>query len=93
MLEEVVVSKVPIDQLLNTLVTTSMARFNKPIILNSYYREFVKINNKYSKFSDGLLDYHISGTTKKNKSQLIVKQSRTAQLISNEELESEDIDF
>ncbi|GEP50622.1 hypothetical protein FNO01nite_12940 [Flavobacterium noncentrifugens] len=93
-LEEVVISKIPIEKMLENLIVTSMARFNKPIILNTYYREFVKINGKYSKFSDGLLDYHISGSVKRNKSDLIVKQSRTAQLFTNDELkEDEMIDF
>jgi len=94
MLEEVVISKIPIEKMLENLIVTSMARFNKPIILNTYYREFVKINGKYSKFSDGLLDYHISGSVKRNKSDLIVKQSRTAQLFTDDELkEDELIDF
>jgi len=93
-LEEVIISKIPIETLLKNIVMTSMTRFNKPIILHTYYREFVKINGKYSKFSDGLLDYHISGSTKKNKSDLIVKQSRTAQLFTDEELKDDElIDF
>ena len=94
LLDEVVVSKTPIEKILQELITTSRARFNKPIVLHTYYREFVKINGKYSKFSDGLLDYHISGTTKKNKSDLIVKQSRAAQLFTEKELEDDElIDF
>jgi len=94
MLEEVVISKIPVEKMLENIIVTSMARFNKPIILDTYYREFVKINGKYSKFSDGLLDYHISGSVKKNKSDLIVKQSRTAQLFTNDELKDDElIDF
>src|SRR6218665_216369 len=93
LLEEVVVSKVSIDKFLKTLITSSIARFNKPIMLHTYYREFVKVNGQYSKFSDGLLDYHISGSTKKNKSDLIVKQSRTAQLFTNEEVEEESVEI
>lgn len=90
-LEEVVISKIPIEKMLENLIATSMARFNKPIILNTYYREFVKINGKYSKFSDGLLDYHISGSVKRSKSDLIVKQSRTAQLFTTDELEDDEL--
>ena len=91
MLEEVIISKIPIEKMLENLITTSMARFNKPIVLNTYYREFVKLNGKYSKFSDGLLDYHISGSTKKNKSDLVVKQSRTAQLFTEDELNDDEM--
>lgn len=93
LLEEVIVSKIPIEKLLETLITSSIARFNKPIILDTYYREFVKVNDKYTKFSDGLLEYHINGSTKKNKSELIISQSRAAQLFTDEEAEKELIDF
>jgi len=93
LLEEVIVSKIPIEKLLETLITSSIARFNKPIILDTYYREFVKVNDKYTKFSDGLLEYHISGSTKKNKSELIINQSRAAQLFTDEEAENELLDF
>lgn len=93
-LEEVIISKIPIEKILENSIVASMARFNKPIILHTYYREFVKINGKYSKFSDGLLEYHISGTTKRNKSDLIVKQSRTPQLFTADELKDDElIDF
>lgn len=79
-LEEVVISKTPLYQILEEIIAISKARFNKPIVLNTYYREFVKSNGKYVRFSDGLLDYHISGDTKKTKSELIIKQNRSVLL-------------
>jgi hypothetical protein len=79
-LEEVMVTKVPLQQVLLDIIAASKARFNKPIVLHTYYREFVKLNGKYKKFSDGLLDYHASGGTKKTKSDLIVKQNRSFSL-------------
>jgi hypothetical protein len=79
-LEEVVISKTPLHQILEEIIAISKARFNKPIVLNTYYREFVKSNGKYVRFSDGLLDYHISGDIKKTKSELIIKQNRSVLL-------------
>lgn len=89
-LDEVIVSKTPLNEMLEHLVATSSARFNKPILLHTYYREFAKLNGKYTKFSDGLLDYHISGTTKDLKSDLIVKQSRAARIYKDED---DELDF
>jgi hypothetical protein len=91
-LEEVIIYKVPLNELLQDVINTSKAKFNKPIILNTYYREFVKNNNKYTKFSDGLLDYHLSGTIKKTKSDLIVKQNRSHSLLDENE-QDEDMSF
>lgn len=90
MLEEVIVTKSPIHEVLAKVIATSKEKFNKPIVLNSYYREFVRVNDKYTRFTDGLLDYHISGTTKKTKSDLIVHQSRAEKLIADDD-ETKDI--
>lgn len=80
-LEEVIVIKQPIHELLRKAIETSKLRFNKPIVLNTYYREFVKVNDKYTRFTDGLIDYHING----KKADLIVNQSRAAKLISDDD--------
>ncbi|ESU18678.1 hypothetical protein FCR2A7T_20800 [Flavobacterium cauense R2A-7] len=90
MLEEVIVTKSPIHEVLAKVIATSKEKLNKPIVLNSYYREFVRVNDKYTRFTDGLLDYHISGTTKKTKSDLIVHQSRAEKLITDDD-ETKDI--
>ncbi len=84
-LEDIIVTKEPIEQLLLKAVTISKSKFNKPIVLNSYYREFVKVNDKYTRFTDGLIDYHMNGTTKKTNSDLIVNQSRAAKLITEDD--------
>jgi hypothetical protein len=91
-LEEVVISKTPIHQILEEIIAISKVRFDKPIVLNTYYREFVKTNGKYIRFSDGLLDYHISGDAQKTKSDLVVKQNRSVLLpISDEEEDDFDL--
>ncbi|GAA4757438.1 MULTISPECIES: carboxypeptidase-like regulatory domain-containing protein [Flavobacterium] len=80
-LEDIIVTKEPINELLYKAVETSKSRFNKPIVLNTYYREFVKVNDKYTRFTDGLVDYHMI----KSKADLIVNQSRAARLISEDD--------
>ncbi|SHJ13866.1 carboxypeptidase-like regulatory domain-containing protein [Flavobacterium terrae] len=80
-LEDIIVTKEPIHELLYKAVETSRNKFNKPIVLNTYYREFVKVNDKYTRFTDGLIDYHMSGS----KADLIVNQSRAAKLITEDD--------
>ena len=90
MIEEIMVTKIPLYQILNEAVNNSKARFNRPIVLNTYYREFSKSDRKYTKFSDGLLDYHISGNKKKTQSDMIVKQNRSFSLVSETDNENND---
>lgn len=80
-LEDIIVTKEPINELLQKAVEISKSKFNKPIVLNTYYREFVKVNDKYTRFTDGLVDYHMI----KSKADLIVNQSRAARLISEDD--------
>lgn len=90
-LEEVMVTKIPLPKILEDIITASKARFNKPIVLHTYYREFVKVDGKHKKFSDGVLDYHASGGSKKTKSDLIVKQNRSFSLTATNEEEDDQI--
>jgi hypothetical protein len=84
-LEEVLVTKTPLHELLREVMAVSTARFNKPIHLQTYYREFVRRDNKYSNFADGLVDYHVTGNTKKTKADIIVKQNRSINLAKTED--------
>lgn len=86
-LEEVVISNVPIYELLQKVVSSSLAKFDKQVVLKTYYREFVKDNDRIMKFADGLLDYYIDRTGKKVESDLIVKQNRSVQLFSKDDEE------
>lgn len=79
-LEEVVVVNTPINEYLQQLVANSQARLNAPSLLNTYYREFVKVNERYTKFADGLVDYSVTKEKKKIKTQTQVKQSRAAKI-------------
>lgn len=59
-------------------VNASKAKLEKSILLNTYYREFVNVDNKYTNFSEGIIDYYVK--RKSGASDLYVKQSRTFDL-------------
>lgn len=77
-LDEVVISHKPAKELLMEAVNSSKEKLEKSILLNTYYREFVNVDNKYTSFSDGLVDYYVK--RKSGASDLDVKQSRVFDL-------------
>ncbi|MBC8884310.1 hypothetical protein H9X57_15775 [Flavobacterium piscinae] len=64
-LEEVIVTNKPIHQILAGILANSKNQLDKSIKLETYYREFVKINDNYSKFADGLIDFYVLPKKKK----------------------------
>ncbi len=87
--EITVVGSNVIDRL-KEAIAQSMAKLKLPLRLETYYREFVKTNNQYTKFSDGLIDYELSGETDDPKSRIFVQQSRANELKSESD---KDIDW
>lgn len=77
-LDEVVINHKPGKELLINAVNASKEKLEKSIVLNTYYREFVNVDNKYTSFSDGLVDYYVK--RKNGASDLEVKQSRVFDL-------------
>ena len=77
-LEEVVINHKPGKDLLIDAVNASKDKLEKSIVLNTYYREFVNVDNKYTSFSDGLIDFYVK--RKSGTSDLHVKQSRVFDL-------------
>lgn len=77
-LEEVVVTSKPVNKILADVLNASKKRLEKSLLINTYGREFINLNGKFVKFSDGLLDYYIK--RKSGASDLYVKQSRTFKL-------------
>ena len=73
-LEEVVINHKPGKELLIDAVNASKDKLEKSILLNTYYREFVKVDGKCTSFADGLIDYYVK--RKSGASDLEVKQSR-----------------
>ncbi|HSD14216.1 MAG TPA: carboxypeptidase-like regulatory domain-containing protein [Flavobacterium sp.] len=76
-MEEMIISKIPIYQVLSVLVDNSAKRLSMPIHLNTYCREFIKNQGKYSRFTDGLVDLHIKGKAKKVDIDAIAIQNRS----------------
>lgn len=77
-LEEVTVNKIPGKVLLKMAVDASKAKLEKSLLLNTYYREFVNVDGKFTSFADGLVDYYVK--RKSGDSDLEVKQSRVFDL-------------
>lgn len=77
-LQEVLVNKVPAKTMLTEAVKMSKSKLQKSLLLNTYYREFVSVDNKFTSFSDGLVDYYVK--RKSGASDLQVKQSRVFDL-------------
>lgn len=77
-LDEVVINHKPGKELLLGAVDASKNKLEKSILLKTYYREFVNVDNKYTSFSDGLVDYYVK--RKSGASDLEVKQSRVFDL-------------
>ncbi len=77
-LSEVVISHKPGKELLTAAINISKDKLEKSIVLNTYYREFVNVDNKYTSFSDGLVDFYVK--RKSGASDVEVKQSRVFDL-------------
>lgn len=77
-LEEVTVNKIPGKVLLKMAVDASKAKLEKALLLNTYYREFINVDGKFTSFADGLVDYYVK--RKSGASDVQVKQSRAFDL-------------
>lgn len=73
-LAEVVINRKPGKELLTDALKASKNKLEKSLLLNTYYREFVNVDNKYTSFSDGLVDFYVK--RKSGASDVEVKQSR-----------------
>jgi hypothetical protein len=85
MLDELIVIDIPYNKFIKKLIDTSTAKLTAPLLLSTYYREFVKINEKYTKFSDALIEYNMSRKRKDIDTDVVVKQSRAARLVSEDD--------
>lgn len=89
-INEITVLGVKVVDQLKEAIAQSTAKLKLPQRLETYYREFVKTNNQYTKFSDGLIDYELSGEIDDPKVRIFVQQSRANELKSESD---KDIDW
>jgi hypothetical protein len=76
-LDELIVTRQHPQKILKNLVANSIKTFNIPARLKVYSREFFKLNNVNSYYTDGLLNFQLTNDQKKVKSTILVEQNRS----------------
>ncbi len=84
-LDEIIILSGPVTELLERVIRTSSQASKIPIKLKTYYRDFVKRDTSYVNFSDGQLDYYLSGEAGNVHSVLLVNDSRAFNLPAPED--------
>ena len=83
-LDEIVVSKENPQKILQRIVSNSAKNLAMPYRLKVYVREFFMLNNKYSYYNDGLVNFQFDGDQKKSTTTLLVEQNRSYGLLEND---------
>ncbi len=89
-LNEVVISGQKPEDYLKGIIKSSKNRIDKNTVLKGYFREIVKVNNEYTKFSDALADYYIEKSN--GKSTLVLGQHRALKSNNLIDTDEESID-
>ena len=80
-LEEIVLSKEAPQKTLQKIITVSRQKLSTSYRLKVYVREFFMLDNKYSYYNDGLVNFQFSGDKKKITPTLLVEQNRSYGLL------------
>src|SRR5690554_313356 len=80
-MEELYITQRPIKDIILEVLDNSQKQFSDDVVLNTYYREMLTINNEINTFGDGMLDFYYKD---KKESDIIVNQSRFARFKSEE---------
>ncbi len=64
------------ENILLSAVENSFKNLSSPILLNTYYKESVKVNNEYIKFADGLIKFYLKRVSNKVKKKTDITVSR-----------------
>jgi len=87
-LDEIVISNEKPKDYLKKIINLSKNKIEKNTLLKGYFREIIKVNDEYTKFSDALVDYYIR--KRNGNSTLVLGQHRalksTNQSISYDEI-------
>lgn len=76
-LDEIVLSKDSPQKILRKIVYNSRAKLAMPYRLKVYVREFFLLNNQYSYYNDGLVNFQFGVNRKKVSTTLLVEQNRS----------------
>jgi len=79
LLDEIIVTTQPIYEIMLSYIEKSQEKLQKSLILTTYYREFVKADEDYTKYSDGILNYYLKNV-KKSKADVEVVDARAIEL-------------
>lgn len=83
-LTEIVVSKESPQKILQKIVSNSVQKLTMPYRLKVYVREYFILDNKYSYYNDGLVNFQFSGNRKKATTTLLVEQNRSYGLLEKD---------
>jgi len=83
-LDEIVVSKENPQKILQKIVSNSRQKLASSYRLKVYVREFFMLDNKYSYYNDGLVNFQFSVSQKKATTTLLVEQNRSYGLLETD---------
>ncbi|MBP4137667.1 hypothetical protein [Flavobacterium geliluteum] len=83
-LAEIVVSKENPEKNLQKIVSNSRQKLANSYRLKVYVREFFMLDNKYSYYNDGLVNFQFEGNKKKSTTTLLVEQNRSYGLLETD---------
>ncbi len=80
-LDEIVVTKQHPQLILKNIVANSIKKLTIPAKLKVYSREFFSIDNTYSYYNDGVINFQLSGNDKNFSTTIFVDQNRSYGLV------------
>lgn len=75
-LEEIIFTRIHPQEILKSIVENSIKKLTVPVRLKVYEREFFKLNNDYSFFNDGLINFQITGKPNSFETTIFVEQNK-----------------
>jgi len=76
-LDEIIITKQHPQKILKMLIDNSIAHFTMPARLKVYEREFLKLDDKYAYFNDGLLNFQLTGNPNIARTDILIEQNRS----------------
>lgn len=83
-LDEIVVTKQHPQLILRNIVANSIKKLTLPAKLKVYSREFFSIDNTYSYYNDGLINFQLTGNDKNFNTTIFVDQNRSYGLVDQD---------